>query len=486
MSKSSKKRTMHDDSEHSNYANSNGRKGQASSNGRKGPQQQSLGAFFTTKKSKANSNVGNIGGDDVQWREIGGTWIGKWGNPAPATKFAAFDLDFTLIRVAGNGRFPRNADDWRFFHADAPTVLRRMHQQGYKIVILSNQYGLRPGKKDVGLSKKAIEYRQKISNIAKQLQVPFTILAAISKDYMCKPSPGMWHMARLDNEGIDVDVSSSFFVGDAAGRPDGWKAGVAADFSDSDLAFALNVGVPFYTPEEVFADSVCAKEEPLPLPAPQPWAVRRFTPKLLAPNHDAHAELLASIAKHADEAKGANRGLAVLLVGPPGCGKSKFTQTHLVPLGFERVNMDEMQTRKKCTDFVRQRLESNGLVAIDNTNPDPESRKQFLAIADKNGATCIAVVFEHTTRDLAMHNNNFRAQLVQAQYFADEAPSVDLQKRLLRVPVCGDRVPDVAYHAFFKRLQAPEVTEGFAEVLTHTFVPAFESTDEELLWHQYY
>ncbi|KAJ2227426.1 DNA kinase/phosphatase Pnk1, partial [Coemansia sp. RSA 475] len=210
MSNSSRKRTMHDDSDHTTSTRSKAHKA---------PKQQSLGAFFSTKKGKTSETMT----DDVQWREIGNTWIGKWGSPTAASKFAAFDLDFTLVNVAGKGRFPRNSDDWRFFHPDIPQVLRKMHQQGYRIVILSNQNGLQPGKKDVGLSKKATEYRLKISKIAKQLDVPFTILAAIAKDHMRKPSPGMWHLAQMENEGVDVE--NSFFVGDAAGRPAGWKSG---------------------------------------------------------------------------------------------------------------------------------------------------------------------------------------------------------------------------------------------------------------------
>jgi bifunctional polynucleotide phosphatase/kinase len=42
-----------------------------------------------------------------------------------------------------------------------------------------------------------------------------------------------------------TDKKSSFFVGDAAGRPD--------DFASTDRKWAINVGLPFYTPEVGFA-----------------------------------------------------------------------------------------------------------------------------------------------------------------------------------------------------------------------------------------
>ena len=45
-------------------------------------------------------------------------------------------------------------------------------------------------------------------------------------------------------------MKGSFYCGDAAGRPK--TATRPKDFSDSDIKFALNVGLTFKTPEELF------------------------------------------------------------------------------------------------------------------------------------------------------------------------------------------------------------------------------------------
>ena len=53
------------------------------------------------------------------------------------------------------------------------------------------------------------------------------------------------------NENIEVDLSQSIYVGDAAGRPEIPKV-KKKDFSTSDRLFALNIGLNFKTPEEMF------------------------------------------------------------------------------------------------------------------------------------------------------------------------------------------------------------------------------------------
>lgn len=53
------------------------------------------------------------------------------------------------------------------------------------------------------------------------------------------------------NEGLTVDKQESFYVGDAAGRPEISKKR-KKDHSCADRLFALNIDIQFFTPEEHF------------------------------------------------------------------------------------------------------------------------------------------------------------------------------------------------------------------------------------------
>lgn len=53
----------------------------------------------------------------------------------------------------------------------------------------------------------------------------------------------MWrHLTTKENGAVTVDLDSSLYVGDAAGRVAGWQKGKKKDFACSDRLFALNIG----------------------------------------------------------------------------------------------------------------------------------------------------------------------------------------------------------------------------------------------------
>lgn len=57
----------------------------------------------------------------------------------------------------------------------------------------------------------------------------------------------------MKTEAKNIDMESSFYCGDAAGR----TQAPFKDFSNDDLLYSVNLGLKFYTPEMLF------KNEPL-------------------------------------------------------------------------------------------------------------------------------------------------------------------------------------------------------------------------------
>ncbi|RPA88168.1 PNK3P-domain-containing protein [Ascobolus immersus RN42] len=156
-------------------------------------------------------------------------------DPATPSKIAAFDLDHTLTAPKTGSIHSQSATDWRFLYPCIPTTLRNLSATGYKIIIFTNQGGLKP--EYVGM------FKAKIAGVLAEIDVDCIVYVARGDDRYRKPRTGMWGVMRGDVGG-DVDMEACFYVGDAAGRE--------GDHSNADKGFAEGVGLRFYTPEEFF------------------------------------------------------------------------------------------------------------------------------------------------------------------------------------------------------------------------------------------
>lgn len=159
----------------------------------------------------------------------------------PSKKIAAFDLDGTIVVTKTKSAFPKDENDYRVFNQSVPERLKALERDGHRIVILSNQGGIK-GAID---GKQAQKVMKRIDRVLEEIGISCTVLLSTSKDVYRKPDVGMWkHFLEECNGGMDVDMSDSFYVGDAAGRE--------GDFADTDREFAKNASLPFKTPEDVF------------------------------------------------------------------------------------------------------------------------------------------------------------------------------------------------------------------------------------------
>ncbi|KAK8527497.1 hypothetical protein V6N13_085326 [Hibiscus sabdariffa] len=164
-------------------------------------------------------------------------------------KIAAFDFDGCLANTSVKRV---GADAWSLMYPSIPEKLQSLYEEGFKLVIFTNESNI-----DRWKNKRQVAVDSKIgrlNNFIKQVKVPMQAFIACgigssggkADDPFRKPNPGMWHiMEKQFNSGIPIDMDQSFYVGDAAGRPN--------DHSDADIKFAQAIGLKFYVPEDYFS-----------------------------------------------------------------------------------------------------------------------------------------------------------------------------------------------------------------------------------------
>ncbi|KAI7850069.1 polynucleotide kinase 3 phosphatase [Circinella umbellata] len=404
------------------------------------------------KESSVNKRIHPFFQPDGEKKDMSLRWLqqipsvliarSKQYEPGRSNKIAAFDLDSTLIKTRSGRLYAKDSSDWQWWDTSVPGTVQRLYDEGYKIVIFSNQNGLNS-------SQRVKSFRTKVENIINQLGVSIVFLAALEKDKYRKPMTGMWDWIENDPEdnGISIDKKQSFYVGDAAGREAGWKPKEKKDHSAADRKFAENIQLSFYTPEEYFLNEPKAEFtyglfEPSKYSDSSPLFTPTSTP--LIPT-DKSQEL-------------------IVCVGFPASGKSSFCKKYVVPHNYVYINQDTLKTREKCIKACQQALSEGKSAIVDNTNPEASTRANYIRLA-KNAKIPVRCFNFTADEYLANHNNYFRALHTKG------GKSEPLSR--------------IAYNTFKSRFQAPKKTEGFDEIKDINFV--FEGTEEDkIAWKKWW
>ncbi|KAK5796732.1 hypothetical protein VI817_006016 [Penicillium citrinum] len=399
------------------------------------PAEKSVASFFTPTSQKKP--------EPITWRVLeAGLVIGKYlpekssTLPSKNRKIAAFDLDSTFIKTASGNVFPKSATDWKWWDTTVPGKVKELSSDGFQIVLFSNQKKVSLKKEKAGDSKSLSNFKEKLTAIMTQLDLPMSVYAATGDTEYRKPRPGMWKefSEDFDLDVVGVDLAKSVYVGDAAGRP--------GDHSATDRGFAVNVGIPFKTPEEYFLG-----RDPEPVSG-------LFDPKdFLEVEPESPFER-----KHLIE--------LVLFCGSPGSGKSSYFWKNLQPLGYERVNQDILKSRPKCLKVAKEFLEAKKSVVVDNTNADPETRKYWTDLA-KELSIPIRLIHFLSSPELCKHNAAVRAA-----------------NKTLN-PESRTSLPGIAFGDFKRRYREPTLEEGFEDIHPVPFRFVGDEAAKEI-WSQYW
>ncbi|XP_005090552.1 bifunctional polynucleotide phosphatase/kinase [Aplysia californica] len=352
------------------------------------------------------------------------------------SKIAGFDIDGTIIITKSGRTFPTDSSDWQVAYGDTFRKLKSLHADGHKIVFFTNQLGVAKGK------TKIEDLKTKIENIISKLQVPVQAFVATHEGKYRKPCDGMWKKLKHEyNGGVNLDLSSSLYVGDAAGRPKDWAPKKKKDFSLSDRLFAINVGLKFHTPEEFFLGQ---KEAPYTMPV--------FDPRKLRSDVEAVPQGCDLDSKSKE---------IILLVGFPASGKSHFASHILKPKGYECVNRDTLGTWQKCVKKAKESL-VHSKVVVENTNLTKEERARYVELAKDAHVPCRCFLFT-TTIEHCRHNERFR-QLIDKSHA---------------------KINEMIFHQIKNKYQEPSMNEGFSKIVNINFVPKFSSTSLEAQYKKF-
>jgi len=312
-------------------------------------------------------------------------------NYSPGEKVAAFDLDGTLICTRSKRRFPKDKSDWKFAYPTVVEKLTSLHRDGYSLIVFTNQ-------KNLEKRMKLADFKDKCTNIRAALGIPIAFYFSLRNDYARKPLPGMFeHHCRK----YSVSGKKSFYVGDAWSKQE--------SFSDSDLCFARNCGLPFYLPDSFFQS----------LPA----QLCDLCPSIpLAPRDPQYVLNQIRLKTFIDKRQ------YIFMVSPPASGKTTFCKRYLPD--FIRLSRDDYSSSNQYKKAIIARLGEK--LVFDNTNATFAARDKILScLQDCSG---VGYVVRRSPKAECMYLNGYRCFISRGE------------KKLL---------PPVAIHCYYKRLQAP-------------------------------
>ena len=276
-----------------------------------------------------------------------------------------------------------------------------------------------------------------------------------------KPRTGIWEfLSTKCNGNKSININQSFYCGDAAGRTkkvsDGKK-----DFSCSDRLFAMNIGLPFYTPEQCFLGRKSIEDYKLPdfNPLEVEKRFKGFDTKqqklgLLLDGNPKGVTLLSI------------KPEVVMMVGVQGSGKSTVAREWLAKANpnYVVLSNDKLGGRDKTLAALRTNLKSGNSCVIDNTHVDVEARRKFLEVAKELKYPVRAFIMT-TTFEHAKHNNIFREIIDTSKEHA--------------------KIGEPLLHQYKNKYQAPSINEGFDEVVKINFVPEFKFEEHREIYYKY-
>jgi len=358
-------------------------------------------------------------------------------------KIAGFDLDNTLIKTKSGKVFPVDQNDWTLLNQYVKPILYHYYNNCYKIVIFTNQLGIKKGK----ISKN--DFLDKINAIHQELNIDFDIFIATADDHYRKPMTGMWKLF-TELYSVKIDMKNSFYCGDAAGREKNWILGKKKDFNNVDRNFARNIDIKFEIPENVFKPENQAKYT---------WHSIDFNYLGLDLN-----KLLKTKSKFQPHQP--TQPDMIIIIGRQGSGKTELSKELLSLPAFQNyvhINRDTCKSKNACVKKTEEAIKMGQGIIVDNTNPDKNSRKEYIDMANKAKMKVVVYLMD-IPENLSKHLNHMRVMKTQGKI---------------------EKIPEVAYRVYNKKYEEPSLEEGINKIINVPFSFTGNKENSKLFLYHY-
>eukprot|EP01060_Flectonema_neradi_P006013 TRINITY_DN14016_c0_g1_i1.p1 TRINITY_DN14016_c0_g1~~TRINITY_DN14016_c0_g1_i1.p1 ORF type:complete len:477 (+),score=83.07 TRINITY_DN14016_c0_g1_i1:52-1431(+) len=321
---------------------------------------------------------------------------------------AGFSLEGCLVKE-GSGDSPQLPS---FLYSEVAPKLTQLSQQSKRIVVFANS-------KMSSLDR----LKANLISLINSIGIPIEVYVSIADDHIAMPSKGLWDAFISQNESVMLDLKNSFFCGSTA----------------RDQRFADNIGISYVSSDQLFLgtrqpSTPAVKDEPENQPKQQP-------------------EVPVTPAMYTNSKSSTGPPEIVVLVGPPGAGKSTFYRKYLLPFGYNHVCKERLGTDSRCVQMAASALTKGQRVLIDGLNQTQRLRNPYSILASRAGVGFRCFWFD-TSPEMSSRLCKLRTTLSEG----------------ISKPISAE--VHSAYHSSF---QPPSMSEGFTEMRRIRFSLSFES-----------
>ncbi|WP_298518977.1 hypothetical protein [uncultured Kordia sp.] len=142
---------------------------------------------------------------------------------------------------------------------------------------------------------------------------------------------------------------------------------------------------------------------------------------------------------------------SIIFMGIQASGKTTFYKKHFFDTHI-RISLDQLNTKNKQHRFLQTCFDTQSKFVIDNTNPEVETRKEFIEKAKENKYKVIGYYFSSEIQKSIERNKKREGK---------------------------KRIPEIGIKGTFNKLVLPKFDEGFDELY---FVKIVEDKFEITAW----